>query len=196
MKLSILLISLLAVVLAQESSVPVTEIEAENAKEKKMSATSETRDEIPDKEKPAKTKLTREEMVARAAQLDKEEVFFLSHDEFAKSVSKDTWLVFFGAKWCKFCQRMTPKWVKLQDRVADKITPEFKFRVAKVDCTEDEQFCGQYGVDAYPTIILYNKGKPVEEYSSDTDLKSLYEYSKAMARRYYRYHDVSEHDEL
>lgn len=90
--------------------------------------------------------------------------------------------------------RTIPKWLKLQERVLEKITPEFRYRVAKVDCTEDEAFCGKYGIDAYPTIILYNKGKPVEEYSSNTDLKSMYEYSKAMARKYYTYGE--EHDEL
>lgn len=69
-----------------------------------------------------------------------------------------------------------------------------RFNVAKVDCTQDEEFCGKYGIDGYPTMILYNKGKPIEEYSSEQDVASMYKYAKAMARKYFKYSD--EHDEL
>lgn len=205
MKLTIILFSFIAVALARDSG-PEEQIAQHevDAPVSKMSSTSETRDRPDDKaESPevktpeVKKKLTRAEMEAMAARLDREEIFFLTHDNFAASVKKDTWLVFFGAKWCKFCQRMTPKWIKLQDRVEEKLSNDFRFRVAKVDCTHDEAFCGRYGIDAYPTIVLYNKGKPIEEYHSDTDLKSLFDYSTAMARKYYTYaEDAEDHDEL
>ncbi|KAJ3387174.1 Thioredoxin domain-containing protein 5, partial [Lobulomyces angularis] len=126
-----------------------------------FSQISETRNSEDPKTTNEKKKLTREEMLELASKLDKE-LFHLSHEDFAK-------------------KRLIPKWHKLQKKVFENLSSEYKFKVAKVDCTQDEEFCGKYGVDAYPTIILYNNGKPVEEYSSEQDVSSMYQYSKAMA---------------
>ncbi len=84
---------------------------------------------------------------------------------------------------------MTPKWHKLQSAVFEKLSGPYRFNVAKVDCTTDEDFCAQRGVDGYPTIMLYNKGQQVEEFSSDTDVNGMFKYAKAKARKYFSGHD-------
>ncbi|KAI9197367.1 thioredoxin-like protein [Polychytrium aggregatum] len=118
--------------------------------------------------------VSREEMDQLAKEAD-DQITFLTPETFAPAVEKGVWLVFYGARWCKYCKRLTPRWLKLQRKVAD-VKPD-DFSVAKVDCTDESDFCSKNHVEAYPTIYLYNKGKLVEEYTGEVDSKSLIRYA-------------------
>lgn len=122
-------------------------------------------------------------MEALAQKLDGE-VLKLTHQEFPEKVSRNTWMIFFGTKWCKFCQRLMPKWSRLELRCKENIDPKLNFNVAKVDCTEDEDFCEHYGVDGYPTILLFSNGKVMEEYHNEQSIGSLVEYALSMSKKY------------
>ncbi len=66
---------------------------------------------------------------------------------------------------------------------------KFEFQVAKVDCTDDEDFCEKHGVNGYPTILLYDQGNLIEEYEYDHKVMDLFQYSHKMAKKYFSVRD-------
>ena len=52
------------------------------------------------------------------------------------------------APWCGHCKALAPTWDQLAEKVsADSI-------VAKVDCTVEDELCGEFNVEGYPTLVL------------------------------------------
>ncbi|KAK2560052.1 Thioredoxin domain-containing protein 5 [Acropora cervicornis] len=82
---------------------------------------------------------------------------------------------------CRHCQELAPVWDQLANKCADSSSGP---RIAKVDCTEEEQLCRSLGIPAYPTLILFSKGIQKQEYKGPRDLNSLYNFA------------VKHHDEL
>jgi len=59
----------------------------------------------------------------------------------------------YGANWCKYTQKLTPKWLGLQTRIrAENLARDIN--IAKVECTKDMDFCSSQGVDGFPTIYV------------------------------------------
>ncbi|KAJ3087727.1 hypothetical protein HK102_010427 [Quaeritorhiza haematococci] len=114
-------------------------------------------------------------------------IHFIEQAEFANTVKDPTngagtWFVFFGAYWCPHCQRLTPKWLKLQK--AAETDPELKglLHVKKVECTRNEDLCeGDEVIEGYPTLKLYQNGKFVEEFPQQLSLtaETLIDYAKS-----------------
>lgn len=57
-------------------------------------------------------------------------------------------------------------------------------RVAKYDCTKDEDFCEKYGAKGYPSIVSYNNGVHIEEYEGKTNFADIIEYVNKLAEKY------------
>ena len=69
-------------------------------------------------------------------------------------------LVLFYADWCGHCKKLKPEW----DETSDKMNVNEK-KMLKINCSkqDDEQvndLMSEYKVKGYPTIILFNNGKP------------------------------------
>ncbi|KAI8800832.1 thioredoxin-like protein [Cladochytrium replicatum] len=132
-----------------------------------------------------KRRLTLDEIDDRAEQADLS-IEFVDDEVFEKEVldpeSGISWIVFFGDKFCGFCKRLTPKWLQIQN-LAKKynVLATHRLRIAKMDCTEIHNFCAEQGSDGYPTILFYHKGKLVEEYQSEHDITSLWDYVRSKA---------------
>jgi len=62
----------------------------------------------------------------------------------------------FGAPWCSHCQKLSPIW----DRLAEKLTDIDDIRISRVDCT----------------LILFRYGESKVEYNGGRDLDSLYNF--------------------
>ncbi|KAJ3025300.1 UNVERIFIED_CONTAM: hypothetical protein HDU68_007266 [Siphonaria sp. JEL0065] len=131
-------------------------------------------------------KLTPEEIEAKARSSD-EQIWHLGKGHLEERIDKGTWLVFYGTTWCKFCKRLTPRWLRMQNDFVTQKLHETGFLISKVDCTgANEEWCAtKWGVDAYPTINLYHNGKLVEEYTGDHEVQPILKYIKEKISKYY-----------
>ncbi|XP_068705133.1 thioredoxin domain-containing protein 5-like isoform X1 [Montipora foliosa] len=107
--------------------------------------------------------------------------FQLTDSTFDAMISVGTTFVKFYAPWCRHCQELAPIWDQLANKCADSSSGP---RIAKVDCTEEEELCQSFGISAYPTLILFSRGVQKQEYKGPRDLNSLYNFA------------VQHHDEL
>lgn len=64
-------------------------------------------------------------------------------------------LVDFSASWCGPCKRQAPILEKLAQ------SGEGRFRIVKIDCDESPDIAERYGVDSYPTLIVFHRGEEV-----------------------------------
>ena len=55
---------------------------------------------------------------------------------------------------------MAPEFVKLAEEVKDN-----DIGIAEVDCTEEKELCGKYGVRGYPTVKAFKDGEEGEKHS-------------------------------
>ena len=67
--------------------------------------------------------------------------------------------VLFYADWCGHCKTLKPVW----DEVAKDVNKKDK-KMIKVNCGEgtkhDKEIMEKYSIDGYPTIIIFEDGKP------------------------------------
>jgi thioredoxin-like negative regulator of GroEL len=106
---------------------------------------------------------------------------FIELDVLDSSIQKGTWIIFYGAKWCKFTQKFTPHFLRVQERIAKevRIRAGVRFDMRKVECSVNESFCtDQHKIVGYPTIILYKNGKQIEEYVDADEEEPFFQYVK------------------
>lgn len=68
-------------------------------------------------------------------------------------------LVDFWAEWCMPCRMLTPTIEKLADSFAGKA------KVGKVNTDNAREIAVKYGINAIPTVILFNKGQVVQKFT-------------------------------
>jgi len=96
---------------------------------------------------------------AAPAAANAEGVVVLSEQNFDATVQgSGKWLIKFYAPWCGHCKRMAPIWDELGGKT------EGKFKVGKVDCTQNQGLCQKYNVRGYPTVKFID-GEKVVDYS-------------------------------
>jgi thioredoxin-like negative regulator of GroEL len=78
-----------------------------------------------------------------------------------------TVLVDIGAVWCPPCKKMEP----VLDSLAT--SKEVNFTLIKIDGGEQVQLIKQLTIDAFPTFIIYKKGKEVWRKQGIVDRKEL-----------------------
>lgn len=61
----------------------------------------------------------------------------------------------FWATWCGPCKMLTPVIEKVAQNLENQID------IAKLDIDENPQISSTYGITSVPTMILFDKGKPV-----------------------------------
>lgn len=73
-------------------------------------------------------------------------------------------VMWFHAKWCRFCVNMTAAWESAsRDKRAD---------WHPIDCSKSRNIAEQMNVSSFPTILKYHKGG-LSEYSGDRSVESI-----------------------
>ncbi|KAI7892401.1 thioredoxin-like protein [Mucor mucedo] len=83
------------------------------------------------------------------------DVLTLSDKNFDKEVlDQDLMLVEFFAPWCGHCKALAPEYEIAATTLKDK-----EIKIAKVDCTENQDLCQKYDVRGYPTLKVFRNGE-------------------------------------
>lgn len=90
------------------------------------------------------------------------DVFDLTGDTFQGHVdSHSLVLAEFFAPWCGHCKNLKPEYEKAATEikeVSDDIT------LAKIDCTENREFCAEQEIQGFPTLYVFEDGKRAGQY--------------------------------
>jgi len=69
------------------------------------------------------------------------------------------WLVEFYAPWCGHCKQLAPQYEKVAKNLHGLV------KVGAVNCDEEKQLCGQFGVRGFPTLKLFPVEKTYNPYT-------------------------------
>jgi len=78
--------------------------------------------------------------------------------------------VYFYEPYCNPCRQMWPELVEAAKNLA---TQHSKVKIAKIECHDEVNLCNARKVTAFPTLILYVKDKPEQEYRGARDAQSI-----------------------
>jgi thioredoxin 1 len=78
-------------------------------------------------------------------------------------------LVEFFAAWCPHCQRMMPRIEELKQRMGKKL----KVVQLDVDSPANQDAVQHFGIDSYPTFILFSHGKQTWRDSGERTVEDL-----------------------
>ncbi|CAG8638731.1 19997_t:CDS:2, partial [Gigaspora rosea] len=86
------------------------------------------------------------------------DVISLSKADFNETVNPEKLiLVEFFAPWCGHCKALAPEY-----EVAATALKDANIKLAKVDCTVEQELCQEHGVRGYPTLKVFKEGKATE----------------------------------
>ena len=90
-----------------------------------------------------------------------QEGFESSSEELETQIGSGKKLVLFYADWCGHCKKIKPDW----DEAAKRANKDETVMI-KVNCgggsDKDKEIMSKYNVEGYPTIIVFEDGKPSE----------------------------------
>jgi protein disulfide-isomerase A6 len=90
-------------------------------------------------------------------------------------------LIEFYAPWCGHCKHLTPEYKKLGAAIQKDNSLKSRVVIGKVDADAHRSLGERFGVQGFPTIKFFNRGKPVdapEDYSGPRKGEDMLEYVK------------------
>ncbi|KAL1924693.1 uncharacterized protein VTP21DRAFT_4347 [Calcarisporiella thermophila] len=102
------------------------------------------------------------------------DVLALTKDTFKSVVGEENLImVEFYAPWCGHCQRLAPEY----EQAATELKKS-NLKLAKVDCTAEQDLCSEHGVQGFPTLKLFRKDGEIVEYSGPRKADGLVSFMK------------------
>lgn len=92
--------------------------------------------------------------------------------------SDGIWIVEFYAPWCGHCQQLSPEYMKAAKALKGIVN------VAGINCDEEKQLCGQFGIRGFPTIKVFggNKNKP-EDFNGQRNAAGIVQAAQSAAQK-------------
>ncbi|KAI8928543.1 thioredoxin-like protein [Entophlyctis helioformis] len=117
--------------------------------------------------------------VTEAYEQAEKHIYHLEEASFKTKLVNIDALVFYGATWCHFCQKLTPTWLELQKKVETELKGK-NFKIFKVECTQNEELCEN--INGFPTIYHYRDGVHIGDEINERDLDPLFKFVKEHVR--------------
>ncbi|KAG9031219.1 protein disulfide-isomerase precursor [Tulasnella sp. JGI-2019a] len=119
------------------------------------------------------------------------DVIDLTADNFDSIVSKEPLImVEFFAPWCGHCKALAPEYEKAATELLAKT-----IKIAKVDCVDHGELCGQHGVTGYPSLKVFRNGTPTD-YGGPRKADGIVSYMTKQALPAVNDVTVANHDEF
>lgn len=116
-----------------------------------------------------------EEERAKNQPIDRYEI---GSDIFEKYLEEHEWVfVNFGASWCSHCQNLAPIWQSAHTVMAQRGSI---VKMPHVECTQNMPLCVAQRVQAFPTMIMYHKGKFHSVYRGKRDVNALVHHAESV----------------
>ena len=74
---------------------------------------------------------------------------------------------------CGHCKKMMPEWDKFQQNAPQNV------KVSKVEQAEKPDLLEKLGIQGFPTIKLFNNGKPVKDYNGERTAEAFASFAKS-----------------
>jgi protein disulfide-isomerase A1 len=98
---------------------------------------------------------------------EEEDVMVVTTDNWDEAVSDDSIvLVEFYAPWCGHCQSLAPEYAKAAKSLKE---AKSEIKLGKVDATIETKLAEKYGIQGFPTLKFFKKGKVIEYNGGRTD---------------------------
>lgn len=105
--------------------------------------------------------------LARCEIKEEEDVMVVTTDNWDEAVSDDSIvLVEFYAPWCGHCQSLAPEYAKAAKQLKES---KSEIKLGKVDATIETKLAEKYGIQGFPTLKFFKKGKAIEYNGGRTD---------------------------
>ncbi|KAL1595500.1 protein disulfide-isomerase precursor [Nothophoma quercina] len=105
------------------------------------------------------------------------DVVQLKTDTFKEFVQEnDLVLAEFFAPWCGHCKALAPEYETAATTLKEK-----DIKLVKVDCTEEQDLCQEYGVEGYPTLKVFRGLDSISPYGGQRKADSLISYMTKQA---------------
>ncbi|KAK4611693.1 Disulfide-isomerase [Fulvia fulva] len=100
------------------------------------------------------------------------DVHELTKDTFKDFVTENELvLAEFFAPWCGHCKALAPEYEEAATTLKEK-----SIALAKIDCTEQQDLCQEYGVEGYPTLKIFRGEKNISPYSGARKADAIVSY--------------------
>ena len=90
-------------------------------------------------------------------------------------------LYYFYTTWCTYCKKARPEWDAIKDKYKGKKINGWSINFIEIDCEEQDEVAGKFGVDAYPTIKLI-RGNQIVEYDAKPNRDTINEFLNKMVK--------------
>jgi protein disulfide-isomerase A1 len=101
----------------------------------------------------------------------------LKTDDFKSFIEEnDLVLAEFFAPWCGHCKALAPEYETAATALKEK-----DIALVKVDCTEEQDLCQEYGVEGYPTLKVFRGLENISPYGGQRKADSLISYMTKQA---------------